>query len=110
MRLQDVLNRVACGAVSTGVVGDPVRFGLYLRARVLHGDCQAALAHHREVDDIISDEGRFGGGDSLFREDLPEDARFILNALVNVVDFQIARAEGDGFGKALRDDPSFQAC
>jgi len=110
LRLQDVLNRVACGAVSTGVGSDPVRFGLYLRARVLHGDCQAALAHHRQVNDIVTDKGNFGGGDSLFLEELPEHARLILNALVNVVDFQVPGAKGNGLRESLRDDPSFQAC
>jgi len=68
----------------------------FSRAGVLDCNGQAAAAHYWQVDDIVTYAGGFGGGDSLLLEDLAEDACLILNALVDVVDFQIAGAKGDG--------------
>src|SRR3981189_3607871 len=107
---QDVLDGVAGSTVAAGMRGDPVGIGFDLWAGVFHRDGQAAAAHYREVDDIVPDEGGFGGGDSFLLEDLAEDACFVLNALVDVVDFQVPGAEGDGFGKALGDHTRLQPC
>src|SRR5204862_2062479 len=86
----DVLDCVTGGAVAAGAGSDPVRFGFDFGARVFHRDGKSTPAHHREIDDVVSNEGGFGGGDFLFFENLTEDASLVLNALVNMVNFQIS--------------------
>jgi hypothetical protein len=110
LSFQNVFDGVAGGAVAAGVGGDPVGFGLYFGASVLYGNGEAAAAHDWQVDDIVTYKGGFGGGDSLFLEDLAEDACLVLNALVDVVDFQIAGAEGDSLRQALGDHTRLQPC
>ncbi len=83
--------------------------GFHLWPCVFHCDRQAATAHYWEVDNIVTDEGGFSGGDSFLLEDLAEDACLILNALVDVIDFQISSAEGDSLRQAFGDQTSLQS-
>lgn len=107
--LQDVLDGVPGGAVASGMRCDPVGFNFDFRARVLHRDREAAIAHHGQVDNVVAHKGCLGGGDSLLLDDLPEDGQFVLFSLVHVVDLQVARAQGHGFRNAFRDEPDFDA-
>ena len=76
-------------------------FGFDFGAGVFHRDGKSTSAHHWKIDDVVSNEGGFGGGDFLFFENLAEDSCFVLNTLVNMVNFQVAGAQGNGFGESL---------
>src|SRR5205823_4111703 len=103
---EDVLDSVAGGAISTAMRRDPVGLSFNFWTRVLYSDGQAAFAHHWQVDDVITNESGFRRVDPVFLQDLLEDSGFILNALMDVIDFEIACAEGDCFRPALGDEPS----
>jgi hypothetical protein len=74
-------------------------------ARVGHGDCQAAVRHHRQINYVVPYECGFAGIQSSPTQYLFEHGPLVLNALINIIQLQIASAEGHGFRDPLRDQP-----
>ena len=109
MRFQDVFDRVAEGAVAAGVGSDVVGFLLHFGAGVFHGDGQACGAHGGEVDYVVADEGGFFRLETFLPHDFFEASTLVLDALMNVLEFQVAGAERDGFGDALGDESGLDA-
>ena len=101
---EDVLDSVADGAFAAPVIGDDVGLVLDLFAGVGDGEGQAAGAHDGKVDDVIADEGSFFGCESLFGENLAEGRKLVRDALVDVLDLEIAAAEANGLRGALGDE------
>src|SRR5271157_1211025 len=56
LRFENVFDRVASRALSSGVGRSPVRLGFHLGPRVLYRDREAALAHRRQIDHIVAHE------------------------------------------------------
>jgi len=104
LSFEDELYRVTEGAFASGVRGRVVGFFLNLGASVFYRDCQATGTHGGEVDDVVAHEGGLLEGDSGFFDDFPKGRRFVLNALANEFQFEIAGTEGDGFRDTLRDE------
>ena len=88
---------------------DDVRFFLYFLARVRHGDGEAAIAHDREIDDVVADERRLGRLQVRFFQDSLEAGELVLNSLMDMFDFQVAGPQGDSFGDALGDQPGLDS-
>jgi hypothetical protein len=65
---------------------------------------RAAITHDGEVNHVVADKGCFGGFQVLLLEDFFEAGEFVLDALVNVFEFQIPGAQGHRLGKAFRDE------
>ena len=84
-------------------------FGLDLGARVLHRDSQTALAHRRQIDHVVAHESGLSCGDAVLFKNLCKHRRLVLNPLVHVINLQIARTQGNGFGDALGDDPGLDS-
>ena len=95
---------VAEGAFAAGVLGGEVGCRFHLGAGVLDSYGQACPAHGWEVDDVVAYESGFVGGDSGLTNDLLESGTFIMTALLNEFQFQVAGAQGNGFRVALRDE------
>jgi hypothetical protein len=74
-------------------------------ARVGHGDCQAAVPHHRQINYVVPYECGFAGIQSSLTQYLFEHGQLAPNSLVNVIQLRIASAEGHGFRDPLRDQP-----
>ena len=87
----------ACGC---HVVGFPFHFG----AGVFDGDGEASGAHGGEVNDVVADEGGLIEFQSRILHDFLEGGALVLNSLANVFEFQVACAQGNGFGDALGDE------
>lgn len=104
LRFEDELHRIAECSFASGVGRDVVRFFFHLGARVLYGYGEAPGAHGGEVDDVIADECGFLQCHACFFDDFFEGGALVLNALADEFEFQIAGAEGDGFGDALGDE------
>ena len=86
-----------------------MRFVLDLGARVSDGDRQACGTHGGKIDDVVADEGGFFPLDSVLLNDFIKGAALVLDALADVFEFEIAGAEGDGFGDALGDESGLDA-
>ena len=101
---EDEFNGVAESAVAAGVGRDVVGLALYFGAGVLDGDGEASGAHGGEVDDVVADEGGFLEVQACILHDFLEGGALVLNSLANVFEFQVACAQGNGFGDALGDE------
>ena len=101
---EDVFDGVADGSLAAAVIGDDVGFVFDVLAGVGHGEGEAAGAHDGQVDDVVADEGGFFGLEIFTGEDFAEGGEFVGGSLVDVLDFEVAGAEADGFGDALGDD------
>ncbi len=66
-------------------------------AGVRHGDGQPAVPHHRQIDDVVADKCSFAGLQSCLAQYFFERGQLVLNALVNILQLQIASAEGNSF-------------
>jgi len=95
---------VAEGAVASGVGRGVVGFPLHFGAGVFYGDGQPGGAHGGEIDNVVADEGGFFRLDSCVFNHLFKACAFVVDALADVFEFQVAGAEGDGFGDALGDE------
>ena len=104
MCFKDELYGIAEGAVASGVGRGVVRFPLYFGASVFYGDGQPGGAHGGEIDNIIADEGGFFRLETGLFHYLFKASAFVVDALADVFEFQVAGAEGDGFGDALGDE------
>src|SRR5450631_631974 len=109
LSFQNELYGVAQGAFAAGVGGDVVGFLLHLGACVLHGDGEASGAHGGEIDDVIADEGGFFQLETFLADDFFEAGALVLNALTDVLDLEIASAEGNGFGAAPGNESGLEA-
>src|SRR6266700_3646936 len=105
LRFEDVLDCVAESAVAAAVRCDVVRIAFDLIAGVSYGDRQAAIPHDRKIDHVVTDECDLSRLDPFLNDDFAKDAELVLNALVNVFEFQVAGAQGNRFGDALGDEP-----
>ena len=88
---------------------DPVGLQLDVVARVGHCDGETALAHHRQVDDVVADIGDFVEADLLLLHHFAHGFHLVRLAHVDVLEAQIAGPERDGFGDALGDDGALQS-
>ena len=105
---------------------DIVGFPLYFSSRVVHRNGQAAGAHGGQINYIIADTGHADstgrsaetknqGLRGFFRfETFPaqnflQAGAFVLNALMNMFQLQVAGTQGHGFGDALGDQAGFDA-
>ena len=109
LRLEDVFDGVADGALAAAMVGDDVGFVFDVLAGVGDGEGEAAVAHDGKVDDVIADEGGFFGLEIFLRQNFAEGGEFVGRSLVDVLDFQVAGAEADGLRDALGDDSGLDA-
>ncbi len=109
MRFEDVLDCVAESAVAAAVRCDVVRIAFDLIAGVSYGDRQAAIPHDRKIDHVVTDECDLSRLDPFLNDDFAKDAELVLNALVNVFEFQVAGAQGNRFGDALGDQSGFDS-
>ena len=107
--VQDEVDGVAAGSLASGVGCDVVRGGLGLLAGVCGGDGEAYFAHHGEVDDVIADVGDLVEGAAFFRDDLVERVDFVGLTLIDVVDLEVAGADGDYLRVALGDPADLEA-
>src|SRR5580693_6257210 len=85
LSLQDILNRIPQSTVSTGMRSDVVRLFLHFNAGVSNGNGEPAMAHGREIDDIIADKCRFTCGESLLPQNFLQNRQLVLNTLMDVV-------------------------
>ena len=109
LSFEDELYGVAEGAVASGVRRDVVGLLLYFGAGVFDGDGQSRGAHGGQVDHVVADEGGFFRCDSCFFHDFLKACALVVDALANVFEFQVAGAEGDGFGDAFGDESGLDA-
>jgi hypothetical protein len=61
------------------------------------------------IDDVVSDECSLAGIQSSLAQYFFERGQFVLNALVNIIQLQIASAQGHGFRDPLGDQPSLDS-
>ena len=89
--------------------GGEVSFAFDFSARVLDRDCKSAGAHGRKIDHIVADERGFFRLQSRLPHDRFEASALIVDALVDVFEFQVAGANRNRFRTALGDNPSLDA-
>ena len=93
--------------VPATMLSDVVCIPLHFLARVGNSNGKTAIPHHWQIDDVIPHEtgflrGGIGGGQNFF-----ECSQFVLNALVHVLEFEIASPESHGFRDPLGDQAGF---
>ena len=94
---------------AAAVGGDVVRGGFGLRSRVGGGDGEAYFAHDGEVDDVVAYVGDLVEGAVFGGEDFVERVDLVGLALVDVVDLEVAGADGYDLRVALGDEADFEA-
>ena len=104
MSFEDVFDGVAEGAIASRVGSNVVRFFLHFGTGILHRDGESCHAHGREVDDIVSDESGFFRFESCLVQNFFERGAFVVDALADVFELEVASAQGDGLGDALGDE------
>ena len=88
---------------------DVVGFLLHFSSRVFHRNGQAAGAHGGQIDYIVADERGFFRFETFPAQNVLQAGAFVLNALMNVFQLQVAGTQGHGFGDALGDQAGFDA-
>ncbi len=101
LRFEDEFDGVAQGSVASGVRRGEVSFLFHVGAGIPYRDGEASEAHSGEVDDVVAHEGGFVGSESGLTDDLLKGSTLVVAALANKLEFQIAGAQGNGFGIAL---------
>ena len=101
---EDEFNGVTESAVAASMGRHVVGLALHFGAGVFDGDGKASGAHGGEVDDVVADEGGFLEVQSCILHDFFEGGALVLNSLADVFEFQVASAQGNGFGDALGDE------
>ena len=91
------------------MVGNVVRLVFHLFARIANGNGKAAIPHDGQIDDIVTDVSDFVGSQVFFLQNLAEYRELVRNALINMVQFEVTRAQSDCLGDTLGDDACFQA-
>jgi hypothetical protein len=86
-----------------------VAFPLHFSSRVFHRDGQAAGAQGGQINYIVTDERGFFRFETFPAQTFLQAGAFVLNALMNVFQFQVAGTQGHGFGDALGDQAGFDA-
>jgi len=104
LRFKDVFDCVAEGAIASRMRRDVVCFFFYFFARVLDCDGEAAVTHNGKIDHIVAYESGLARFQSLLLEDFFERSALVLDALVDVLQFQVPSAQGNGLGNALGDE------
>ncbi len=82
---------------------------LGLRAGIGGGDGEAYFAHDREVDDVVADVGDLVESAAFSGDDLVESVDLVRLALVDVVDLEVAGADGDNLRISLGDKANLEA-
>src|SRR5215472_10703725 len=82
---------------------------LHLGAGVRHCDGEPCQSHSGKVDDVVAHKGTFVRGNSGLTDNLLKRGTFVVAALMNKLQFQIAGPEGNGFGEALCNKPGTKA-
>ena len=59
--------------------------GFDLSTGVCHGDRKPTVAHHRQIDDVVSDERGLAGLEPFLAQYFFERGPFVLNALVHIL-------------------------
>src|SRR3954451_13113290 len=67
------------------------------------------MSHDWKIDDVIPYEARFFLTEAVALQYLQHGREFVHAALLHVVEFQVATADGHGLGTAARDDPDLEA-
>ena len=109
LRFEDVFDGIAEGAVTTGMVGDEVGLVFHVLASVGHGNSKPAMAHDGQIDDVIAHVSSFFRLKTLLGQNFFENGTFVLDALVNVLEFQITRPESHGLRDSLGDESHLYA-
>ena len=81
----------------------------YFIARIGHGDCQPAIPHDRQVDYIVAHEARLGGAHLFLLQNFFEDAELVVDSLMHVVEFEVARAQSHSLRNTLGDQPGLDS-
>lgn len=87
---------------------DVVRFFFHLGTGVFHRDGQARGAHGGQVNDVVADESGLFQFEALLLHDFFEARAFVLNALMDMVEPEIAGAQGDSFRNSSSDQSGLQ--
>ena len=83
--------------IRRNVVGD----GFNLFSGVGGGDGKAALAHDRQVDDVVADIGELVDGVAGFAEDFFDGVHLVRLALIDELELEIVGANSHGLGLRL---------
>jgi hypothetical protein len=105
---EDEVDGVSACALAAGEWRDVVGDGFDLGAGVGGGDGKADDAEDREVDDVVADVGDLVEGAAFIRDDLVKGVALVVLALVDVVDLEIAGADGDDARVALGDEADLE--
>jgi hypothetical protein len=73
---------------------DVVGFPLHFSSRVFHRNGQAAGAHGGQIDYIVADERGFFRFETFPAQNFLQTGAFVLNALMNVFQLQVAGTPG----------------
>lgn len=106
---QDELDCVAQGAFAAGVRRDVVGFFFHFGAGVFDSDGQASGAHGGEIDDVVADERGFFQLETFLFDYLFQTCALVLNALMDVLNLQVAGPESNRFGGAPGDESGLEA-
>jgi hypothetical protein len=109
LAFQDEFDRVAQGAVSSATFGDVVRVFFHFIAGICHGDSKAAIPHHGQINDIVADKACFRRSELFLRQNFSKRSKLVLNALTDVVELEIARADRYGFRSPLGNQPGLDS-
>ena len=90
------------------MLGDIVRISLDLIACICDCDRKAAIPHDGQVNDIVPYKSGFCSGDAFLLQNLLERGQLVLNALIDIFQFQVARPQCDSFRNAFRDQPGLE--
>src|SRR5882724_2560194 len=104
LRTQNVFHRVARRAFAARTLGHVVGFVDHFLTRVGNRDCQAALSHHRNVNDVVAHKAGFFFGQAFLLQDLHHGRKFVHAALLDEIELQVAPADGNRLRTPARDD------
>ncbi len=109
LRVQDEVDGVPPGAVTTRVRCHIVRHGLYLRTCVRRGDGQPAHPHHRKINDIVPDIGHLVEADAGLLADLGRGMQLVRLPLVHKLQLQVPCPDRDRLRLPLCDNADPQS-
>lgn len=109
LRFENVFDGISQCAIASAVASDVVRFLLDFVASVRDGDGESAIAHGRQINHVVSDKSGFACKNACLFNNFFKSRELVLNALVDIFEVQIPRAEGDGLGYALGNQSGLDA-
>ena len=63
------------------------------------------MTHHRKIDDVVTDISRLLGLQPFLLQNLFEYRELVLNTLMNMLEFEVTRAQSNRFRDALGNEP-----